>query len=280
MGELPQGHTPGRLTTSVTLDEVAGSTAVIEAVTELADVKAKVLAEVSGLVQPGTVLVTNTSSFPIDEMADAVAHPQDLIGTHFMNPAYLIKTVEVIRGRRTSDATLAGVRGRLVTMDISEKWPSIGAPFWREAHVADRIDLRVGDAQEPLAKLRAEEGPESFDLAFVDTDKAQYAAYYEAALDLLRPGGLIVLDNTLFFGRVIDPAAQDADTVAIRELNQALLDDDRVDLSLLPLFDGITLARKRSGAGGPSEEDRPSSLPGRRRGRPAPWGPRACGGRR
>jgi O-methyltransferase len=91
----------------------------------------------------------------------------------------------------------------------------------------------------------------------VDADKAQYAAYYEAALDLLRPGGLIVLDNTLFFGRVIDPAAQDADTVAIRELNQALLDDDRVDLSLLPLFDGITLARKRSGAGGPSEEDRP-----------------------
>ncbi|MCX5096791.1 class I SAM-dependent methyltransferase [Streptomyces sp. NBC_00365] len=147
--------------------------------------------------------------------------------------------------------------GRLVTMDISEKWPSIGAPFWREAHVADRIDLRVGDAQETLAKLRAEEGPESFDLAFVDADKAQYAAYYEAALDLLRPGGLIVLDNTLFFGRVIDPAAQDADTVAIRELNQALLDDDRVDLSLLPLFDGITLARKRSGAGGPSEEDRP-----------------------
>lgn len=116
MGELPQGHTPGRLTTSVTLDEVVGSTAVIEAVTELADVKAKVLAEVSGLVEPGTVLVTNTSSFPIDEMADAVAHPQDLIGTHFMNPAYLIKTVEVIRGRRTSDATLAGVRGVLTAL--------------------------------------------------------------------------------------------------------------------------------------------------------------------
>ncbi|MBT2415503.1 3-hydroxyacyl-CoA dehydrogenase family protein [Streptomyces sp. ISL-12] len=116
MGELPQGHSPGRLTTSVTLDDVDGSTAVIEAVTELADVKAKVLADVSGLVAPGTVLVTNTSSFPIDEMADAVARPQDLIGTHFMNPAYLIRTVEVIRGRRTSDAALAGVRGVLTAL--------------------------------------------------------------------------------------------------------------------------------------------------------------------
>jgi len=142
-------------------------------------------------------------------------------------------------------------------MDISEKWPGIGVPFWREAHVADRIDLRVGDARKVLADLRAEEGLGSFDLAFVDADKAQYAAYYEAALELLRPGGLIVLDNTLFFGRVVDPAAQDADTVAIRELNQALLEDDRVDLSLLPLFDGITLARKRFGAGGSSEKERP-----------------------
>ncbi|MFD9396565.1 3-hydroxyacyl-CoA dehydrogenase family protein [Streptomyces sp. NPDC060000] len=116
MGELPRGRTPGRLTTDVTLDAVAGSTAVIEAVTELPDVKAKVLAEASALVRAGTVVVTNTSSFPVDEMADAVARPQDLIGTHFMNPAYLIRTAEVIRGRRTGDAALAGVRAVLTAL--------------------------------------------------------------------------------------------------------------------------------------------------------------------
>ncbi|MFD9396569.1 O-methyltransferase [Streptomyces sp. NPDC060000] len=146
--------------------------------------------------------------------------------------------------------------GRLVTCDISEKWPGIGAPFWREAQVAGRIEVRIGDARETLAKLRAEEGPAAFDFAFIDADKAGYPAYYEAALDLLRPGGLIVLDNTLFFGRVVDPAAQDADTVAVRELNAALLDDDRIDLSMLPVADGITLARKKSGESRPSGQER------------------------
>jgi O-methyltransferase len=96
-----------------------------------------------------------------------------------------------------------------------------------------------------FADLLAEAGPGTFDLVFVDADKASYPTYYEQALVQLRPGGLVVLDNTLFFGRVTDPAAQDADTVAIRELNDSLLKDDRVDLSMLVMADGITLARKK-----------------------------------
>ncbi len=113
------------------------------------------------------------------------------------------------------------------------------------AGVADRIDVRIGDAVETLALLTAEQGPDSVDLVFVDADKANYRKYYESALELVKPGGLVVIDNTLFFGRVIDPAAQDSDTVAIRELNAFLRDDDRVEISLLAVADGITLARRK-----------------------------------
>ncbi|MEU8814264.1 class I SAM-dependent methyltransferase [Actinoplanes sp. NPDC048796] len=136
--------------------------------------------------------------------------------------------------------------GVVVTCDITARWPAVGRPFWERAGVADRIDLRIGDARETLAGLAAERGPGGIDLAFIDADKTGYREYYEAVLPLLRPGGLIVLDNTLFFGRVADPTATDADTEAIRELNEVLHGDDRVDLSLLATADGITLARKRA----------------------------------
>ena len=135
--------------------------------------------------------------------------------------------------------------GKIVTCDINARWTRIATRYWERAGVADVIDLRIGDAMGVLKALHDEAGPESFDLVFVDADKASYPAYYEEALVHLRPGGLVVLDNTLFFGRVIDPEAQDADTVAIRELNDALLKDDRVDLSMLVMADGITLARKK-----------------------------------
>jgi O-methyltransferase len=135
--------------------------------------------------------------------------------------------------------------GRVITCDITNKWPMIGTEFWQRAGVADRIDLRIGDATAALADLTAEQGPGSVDFVFIDADKAGYVRYYEAALELVKPGGLIVLDNTLFFGRVVDPDAQDADTVAVRELNELLHKDDRVDISLLPMADGITLARKK-----------------------------------
>lgn len=135
--------------------------------------------------------------------------------------------------------------GKIVTCDINARWTRIAERYWERAGVADAIDLRIGDAREVLDTVRDEDGAGSFDLVFVDADKASYPAYYEEALVHLRPGGLVVLDNTLFFGRVIDPEAQDADTVAIRELNDALLKDDRVDLSMLVMADGITLARKK-----------------------------------
>ncbi|MFF3445195.1 O-methyltransferase [Streptosporangium sp. NPDC002721] len=139
--------------------------------------------------------------------------------------------------------------GRVITCDITERWPRVGMPHWRRAGVLDRIDLRIGDASDTLATLLLDEGPGSVDLVFVDADKPGYPKYYEAALPLLRENGLIVVDNTLFFGKVADPAARDADTEAIRAFNALLLEDRRVDISLLPMADGITLARKR----GPAE---------------------------
>ncbi len=135
--------------------------------------------------------------------------------------------------------------GRLVTCDINEKWPAIASPYWERAGIADRIDVRVGDASETLAELLTEQGPGSFDFVFIDADKAHYRQYYEDAITLVKPGGLIAIDNTLFLSRVIDPTAQDPDTTAIRELNAMLHDDDRVEMCLLIMADGITLAHKK-----------------------------------
>jgi len=134
--------------------------------------------------------------------------------------------------------------GRLVTCDVSEEWTAIARGYWAEAGVAERIDLRLGRALDTLEALLEEERGH-YDLAFIDADKAGYDAYYEACLKLLRGGGLVVADNTLWSGRVADPAVDDEDTLALREFNLKLLSDERVDLSLLPLADGITLARKR-----------------------------------
>jgi O-methyltransferase len=134
--------------------------------------------------------------------------------------------------------------GLLVTCDVTDRWPAFGRPYWRRAGVEDRIDLRIDPAVQVLDALFYEYGPGTVDLVFIDADKVGYAAYYEAALGLLAPDGLIVVDNTLFFGRVADPEAQDPDTVAIREFNRFVRDDPRVEMSLLPMADGITLIRK------------------------------------
>lgn len=134
--------------------------------------------------------------------------------------------------------------GHVVTCDITEWWPEVGAEFWTRAGVGDRIDLRVGDAGATLERLLAEEGAGVFDLVFIDADKAGYPRYYELSLALVRVGGLIVADNTLFFGRVVNPEAQDPETDAIRAFNARLRDDDRVEISLLTMADGITLARR------------------------------------
>ncbi|NCF10529.1 MAG: SAM-dependent methyltransferase [Gammaproteobacteria bacterium] len=134
--------------------------------------------------------------------------------------------------------------GRLVACDVSEEWTDIARRYWAEAGVAERIDLRLAPALETLEALLEEERGH-YDLAFIDADKANYEAYYEACLKLLDSTGLVVIDNTLWSGRVIDPEADDEDTVAIRQFNDKLHADERVDLSLLPLADGLTLARKR-----------------------------------
>ena len=139
--------------------------------------------------------------------------------------------------------------GRIVACDISAEWTAIAVRYWAEAGVAGRIELRLAPALETTrALIEAGEGL-TFDLAFIDADKQNYGAYYEAALELLRPGGLILVDNTLWYGRVADGEVQDVDTVAIRAFNVQLRDDPRVDLSLLPIGDGLTLARKRDASG-------------------------------
>ncbi|AQW54299.1 O-methyltransferase [Streptomyces violaceusniger] len=135
--------------------------------------------------------------------------------------------------------------GHLVTCDITGRWPSIGVPYWKRAGVADRVEQRVEDAFAVLGELLAERGPASFDLVFIDADKVNYPRYYEQSLELVRPGGLIVVDNTLFFGQVADPAFTDANTEGVRALNALLRDDERVEVSMLTVADGVTLARRK-----------------------------------
>ncbi len=157
------------------------------------------------------------------------------------------RTIEV--GVFTGYSTLAVALalpddGRIVACDIEEKWPRIGRPYWKEAGVADKIDLRIAPARETLTALLDEEGPNSYDFAFIDADKENYIAYYELCLQLVRPGGLIAIDNTLWDGKVADPDNHEPETEAIRSLNSHLHDDDRIELCLLTVADGLTLARK------------------------------------
>jgi predicted O-methyltransferase YrrM len=135
--------------------------------------------------------------------------------------------------------------GRIVACDVSEKWTAVARTYWQAAGVDHMIDLRLAPAVATLDALIAAGASGTFDLAFIDADKVNYLAYYERALTLLRPGGLIMVDNTLWDGRVIDPEVSDVDTVAIRHFNETVHADPRVDLSLLPVGDGITLLRKR-----------------------------------
>lgn len=136
--------------------------------------------------------------------------------------------------------------GRLVTCDLAEDYTLTARRYWAEAGVTNRIDLRLAPAIQTLDGLIAEGQRGRFDLAFIDADKENYSAYYERCLTLLRPGGLIVADNVLWGGAVIDPDANDVDTQAIRNFNARLADDERVSVSLVPIGDGLFLARKRA----------------------------------
>jgi len=134
--------------------------------------------------------------------------------------------------------------GVVVACDIDAVHPAIGRPYWERAGVAGRIDLRVGPAMETLDRLIAS-GAEPFDMAFIDADKANVDGYYERALRLVRPNGVVLVDNVLWDGAVIDPSIQDADTVALRALNAKVGRDERVDVTMLALCDGLMVARKR-----------------------------------
>ncbi len=135
--------------------------------------------------------------------------------------------------------------GKLICCDISEEWTSVARRYWQEAGVAARIELRLAPAIDTLAALLRQGGAETFDLAFIDADKTNYDAYYEACLKLVRRGGAIALDNMLWSGKVAEPNVHDEDTDALRALNAKIRDDGRVDACLLTVGDGVMLARRR-----------------------------------
>ena len=132
--------------------------------------------------------------------------------------------------------------GELICCDVSEEWTSVGRRYWEKAGVSHKIDLRIAPAIETLARLPQEP---NFDLAFIDADKCGYIAYFEALMPLIRKGGVILVDNVLWMGAVVDAAENSEDTVAIRRFNDLVAADSRVECVILPIADGLTLLRKR-----------------------------------
>jgi len=167
--------------------------------------------------------------------------------------AFMAMLVQLIGARRileigtftgyssTAMALALPADGRILCCDVSREWTDVAQRAWTEAGVRDRVELRLAPATQTLAEL----DNDSFDLAFIDADKTGYDAYYEGCLRVVRPGGLILIDNTLQDGRVADASADDENVRAIRALNDKLADDERVDSVLLPLADGLTMARVR-----------------------------------
>lgn len=142
-------------------------------------------------------------------------------------------------------AKAMGPEGKVVALDVSEEFTAVARRHWAKAGVASRIELRLRPATESLEELVAAGESGTFDFAFIDADKANYDTYYEYALKLIRPRGLIAIDNVLWDGKVIDPSDQTTDTIAIRALNEKIHGDKRVDVALVPIGDGLTLALKR-----------------------------------
>jgi predicted O-methyltransferase YrrM len=136
--------------------------------------------------------------------------------------------------------------GKVIACDVSEEWTGIGRRYWARAGVADKIDLRIAPGAETLAKLAADSNNlNGFDFAFIDADKTIYGTYYDYIIELVRPGGVIAIDNVLWGGSVADESDQKPDTVAIRQISERIYKDARVDVTLVPIGDGLMLARKR-----------------------------------
>jgi predicted O-methyltransferase YrrM len=188
---------------------------------------------------------------------ETAALPQSSMQIAPEEGAFLALLVRILGARRvlevgtftgyssTAMALALSADGRIVCCDLSKEWTDVARRAWADAGVADRIDLRLGPALDTLEGLLAAGEAGSFDLAFIDADKANYAGYYEAAVRLVRQGGVIAIDNVLWSGRVANPQVTDDDTKAIRALNDAIASDDRVDVAMTPLADGLTLARVR-----------------------------------
>lgn len=135
--------------------------------------------------------------------------------------------------------------GKVIAFDVSEEWTNIAKQFWKKAGAGEKIELKLGHASKSLEALIANGEANTFDFAFIDADKANYDNYYELALQLIRPGGVIAVDNVLWSGRVADPDENNESTTSIRNLNTKIFRDERVSISMLPIGDGLTLARKR-----------------------------------
>jgi len=136
-------------------------------------------------------------------------------------------------------------RGKVIACDVSEEWTAIARRYWKEAGVANKIDLRLAPALDTLDRLLKDGQAGTFDFGFIDADKPNYDNYYERGLKLLRKGGLLAIDNVLWGGSVIDKADRDLSTRCLRALNRKIRRDERVSIAMLPIGDGLTLARKR-----------------------------------
>jgi len=189
--------------------------------------------------------------------AETAEHPKSEMQIAPEQAQFLQFLVRLIGARRTLEigvftgySALAVAQelpptGTLVACDVSEEYTEVARRYWAEAGVADRIDLRIAPAAKTLSALLDNGHAGTFDFSFIDADKASYDTYYEQSLELLRPGGVVALDNMFRDGRVTDPDVEDESVQAIQRLNEKLHDDDRVALSMLPLADGVTLAMRR-----------------------------------
>ncbi len=142
-------------------------------------------------------------------------------------------------------AQAMGADGRLTALDINADYTETARRYWAEAGLAERIELRLGDARESLAALRAEGREGAYDIAFIDADKSGYDIYYEHCLALVRPGGLILIDNTFHMGQIAEPERWGENAPVVDALNRKIRDDERVTIAMLPLGDGLTICRKR-----------------------------------
>lgn len=188
---------------------------------------------------------------------ETAAHPLSMMQISSEQGQFLMLLIELIGAKKALEigtftgysamcvTKAMGPSGRLIALDVSEEFTSIAKRHWSKAGISERIDLRLAPATESLKKIIAEGKGETFDFAFIDANKSDYLTYYQDALTLVRPGGLIAIDNVLWDGKVIDASDQRADTIAIRSLNEIISRDDRVTISMVPIGDGLTLARKR-----------------------------------